>query len=115
MQFMLAMIGDEARWEQMSPEEMQAFGEGIDAYNDELRKAGAWVTGAGLQGKDTAKTVRFGADGEPTVTDAPFSDAREQLGGWWIVECDSVDEAVEWAKKAPMGDGALEVRPLVSE
>jgi hypothetical protein len=113
MQFMLGMMGDEARWEQMSPEEMEAFDKRITSYNDELRAAGAWVTGAGLQGKDTAKTVRFADSGEPTVADGPFSDAREQLGGWWIIECDSIDEAVEWAKKAPMSDGALEVRPLV--
>jgi hypothetical protein len=115
MQFMLGMVGDEARWEQMSPEEMEAFDKRITSYNDELRAAGAWVTGAGLQGKDTAKTVRFGDSGEPTVADGPFSNAREQLGGWWIIECDSVDEAVEWAKRAPFDDGALEVRPLVSE
>jgi hypothetical protein len=49
MQFMLGMMGDEARWEQMSPEEMQAFDKSINAYNDELRKTGAFVSGAGLQ------------------------------------------------------------------
>jgi hypothetical protein len=113
MKFILAMYVDEAIWEKMSPEQMSAFGERIDAFNQALRDNGAWISAEGLDGRHTAKTLRFEAAGTPVTTDGPFSDAREQLGGFWVIDCADADEAVRWAAKAPMETGAIEVRPLV--
>jgi hypothetical protein len=115
MQFMLAMIGDEKEFENLSPEELQAFVEDIDAFNTKLTEAGALVSGVGLQDRTTAKTVRFSGSSQPAVTDGPFYDAREQLGGFWIVECASIDEAAGLAESLPLHSGAVEIRPVVPE
>jgi hypothetical protein len=115
MQFMLAMIGDEAVWQDMAPEEMQAFAEDVDAFNTKIQEAGQLVSAAGLDARTTARTLRFSGSSQPLVTDGLFSDAREQLGGWWVVECDSIDEAVKVAENIPLSSGAVEVRPLVAE
>jgi hypothetical protein len=114
MRYVLSMIGDESAWLNQTPEEMQATIERVEAFNAELTEAGAMVSGEGFDELAKAKTVRF-KGGSPVVSDGPFSDAQEQVGGFWIIECAGIDEAVEWAKKAPMDDGAVEVRPLVSE
>lgn len=113
MKFILSMYVDETVWEKMSPEQMAAFGERIDAFNQALRDNGAWITAEGLDGRHTAKTLRFDGAGAPVTTDGPVSDAREQLGGFWVIDCADADEAVRWAGKAPMDSGAIEVRPLV--
>ncbi len=60
-----------------------------------------------------ARTLRWGEAGKPVATDGPFAESKEQLGGFWILECGNLDEAVEWAGKAPIRNGALEVRPIV--
>jgi hypothetical protein len=96
----------------MTPEQAQAFDERVTAFNDELRKSGAWVSGEGLGEPSAAKTVRF-ADGKPSVKDGPASDKREQFGGFWIIEAPSLEDAVAWGKKAPLNSGAIEVRELV--
>lgn len=112
MKYILSMISDYAEWEAMTPEQAQTFDERITTFNDDLRKAGAWVSGEGLGEPSSAKTVRF-EGGTPTVKGGPATDAREQLGGFWIIEAASLDEATDWGKKAPMTSGALEVRALV--
>ena len=114
MQYMLLLIGEEPNWEDISPEEMQTTIDEMGKYNDELKEAGAMVTGDGLRERATGRVVRFSADGESTVTDGPFAETKEQLMGFWIIECANRDEALAWTRKAPLRDGAIEVRPLVS-
>jgi hypothetical protein len=114
VKYILQMIVDERNWEALTPDEFAQFDTRINALNDELRSAGAWVSGEGLDSQAAAKTVRF--DGESqTVTDGPASTATEQLGGFWIIEADSPDAAIAWAQKVPLTSGAIEVRPLVAE
>ena len=116
MQYMLLLIGEEPNWEDVSPEEMQKTLDQMKRYNDELKEAGAMVSGHGLRERATASVVRFGAGGETTVTDGPFAETKEQLMGFWIVESANLDEALAWARKAPLGEGeAIEVRPLVED
>jgi hypothetical protein len=117
MQYLLGLIGEEPNFEEISPDEMQATIELMDRYNQELKDAGAWVTGAGLRERATASVVRFplGEDGEATVTDGPFAETKEQLMGFWIIECANLDEALAWTRKAPLQGVAVEVRPLVEE
>jgi hypothetical protein len=109
VKYILAMIGDETRFQRMPPEEVQVEVDRIEAFNKELTDAGAMVSGEGLDERSKAKTVRPGAQ----VIDGPYSDAAEQMVGFWIIEAASDDAALEWARKAPLDGGAIEVRPLV--
>jgi hypothetical protein len=115
MPYLLALIGDEPNFEELSPDEMQATIDEMDKYNKELEAAGAMVTGAGLAERATGTTIRFGPGGETTVTDGPFAETKEQLAGFWIIQAADLDEALEWAKKVPLEDGAIEVRPLIMD
>ena len=118
MKYLLGLIGDEREthaWEEISPEEMQAVYEQMNAFNEEMERAGVLVLAAGLDRSDTATTVRFGAGGEREVTDGPFAETKEWLAGFWVIECADLDEALGWVRKAPMEDGKIEVRPLITE
>jgi hypothetical protein len=82
------------------------------AYYAALLAAGAFVTGAPLKGVETATTVRL-KNGKRHVQDGPFAEAKEQLGGFMILELPSLDSALEWAARCPAAStGALEVRPM---
>jgi hypothetical protein len=115
MQYMFLLIGEEPNWEDVSPEEMQTTLDEMEKYNDQLKEAGAMIGGHGLRERATATVVRFDQNGEPTVTDGPFAETKEQLMGFWIIEAANLDEALEWTKKAPLRGEAIEVRPLVEE
>jgi hypothetical protein len=113
MQYMLLIYDDETTWRGFSEEERNALMGEYGAYTDELRKAGAYVAGDALQPIGTATTVRL-RDGEQLVTDGPFAETKERLGGYYLVDVDSIDEAVEWAAKIPSARyGSIEVRPIV--
>jgi hypothetical protein len=113
MQYMLLIYGDERSWESRSDEErgrmMQAYG----SFTQELRDSGAMIAGDALESTQTATTVRVQND-ETLTTDGPFAETKEQLGGYYLVEADSLDEAIEWAAKIPGArHGSVEVRPVV--
>ncbi|MBA2255448.1 MAG: YciI family protein [Chloroflexi bacterium] len=114
MKYILQMIVDESAWQNLTPEQMQPMIDEMERFNDQLRNGGAWVSGEGLDFSSNAKTVRV-TDGERTVTDGPYGSAQEQLGGLWIIEAESIDDAVRWAKQVPMTNGSIEVRGLVPE
>ena len=81
--------------------------EEMTKYNEELVKAGVMLAGDGLHPSSKGARVRF--DGrERTVTDGPFTEVKELIAGYWVWECDSREEAVEWLKRAPF-DGGVEV------
>lgn len=113
MKYMLQMVADESAWQSLRPDEMQPMIEAMERYNDELRSAGAWVSGEGLDYSGNARTVRAD-NGERSVEEGPHRQGAEQLAGFWIIEAAGIDEAVDWAKRIPMTNGAIEVRPLVS-
>jgi len=95
-----------------SEADMQQMFKDVDVVNDELRKTGAWVFGGGLEAPDTA-TVVNGAGGTVTTTDGPFTESKEQVGGFWVIEAPDLDAALEWARKATVAcRGAIEVRPF---
>ena len=84
----------------------------MGAFNDELVKAGVMLAGDGLRASSHGKRVRFDK-GAKTVLDGPFAETKELVAGFWIWEVASVDEAVEWLKRAPFGGGAeVEIRPF---
>ena len=81
-------------------------------YNDELIKAGVMLAGDGLYPSSKGKRVRFSGD-QKTVIDGPFAETKELIAGYWIWQVRSMDEAVEWLKRAPFGGGTeIEIRPI---
>ncbi|HET7574041.1 MAG TPA: YciI family protein [Solirubrobacterales bacterium] len=114
MQFMLSLISEERDWEDVTPEEVKKNLAEMGQFNAELTEVGAMVTGAGLQERATGTTVHYSED-DPVVTDGPFAETKEQLAGFWMIECESLDEALAWAKKIPLQDGHVEIRPLVAD
>ena len=114
MKFMLLLWGDEGHWADMSEEESAAEMARWEEYSNQLIAARAMVSGEGLQPSATSKTLRV-ENGEPVVTDGPFAETKEQLGGFYVIECESLDDALEWAAKVPSAErGSTEVRPVIS-
>jgi hypothetical protein len=112
MQYLLMLYADESGWDRLSPAEQQAGMAAYAAYTEALAKAGALVGGNRLQGVDTATTVRL-ADGKPLVQDGPYAEAREQIGGYYLIEAADLDAALAWAARCPgAGHGTIEVRPV---
>ena len=86
--------------------------EAMGRYNEELVKAGVMLAGEGLQPSSTGARVRFGG-GRPTVTDGPFTETKELIAGFWLIQAASREEAIEWVSRAPFSGGAeLEVRQV---
>ena len=111
--FLVSVIGDEDWTAQAKPEEFEKMVADMNAYNEQLEEAGVMVDGQGLAPSANAKTLRYGEDGKVVVTDGPFSESKEQLGGYWVFETKDLDEAIDWARKAPMAGGTLEIRQIV--
>ena len=115
MKYFMAVIGNAETWQALGPEETRAIYERMDVFNREMIDAGVLVSGAGLKDPSHSRTVRFDAAGRSVVTDGPFAEAKEQLAGYWVIECASEDEALGWATRAPMESSVIEVRPLEDE
>ena len=82
-------------------------------YNEQLVNAGIMKAGEGLHPSSKGKRVRFAGGGKTTVFDGPFAETKELVAGFWLWEVKSMDEAVEWLKRAPFEGGAeLEIRPV---
>jgi hypothetical protein len=113
MKYLLALIGEEGGMEDASPEEMKAVMDQWAAYGKDAVEKGAFIAGEGLQPSETASTVRIEEGNEPTVTDGPFAESKEQLGGFYLLECKDLDEALEYAKRIPLQNGWVEVRPVM--
>jgi hypothetical protein len=110
--FMVSLIGDESWVEEATPKEIEQMLSEMNEFNDELKEAGVWDSADGLGPTSMAKTLRYGKDGKPVVTDGPFAESKEQIAGYWIFDCKDLDEAVEWVKRSPIRDGAVEIRPI---
>jgi hypothetical protein len=114
MKYLFALIGDESRFADRTPEEGQEVMKAWDAFTTETKDAGAFLGGEGLQPSATATSVKIDEQGgEPIVTDGPFAETKEQLGGFYLLDCSDLDEAIAWAKKIPMPGGTVEIRPVM--
>jgi hypothetical protein len=111
--FLISMADDESLMDDVDPKFMEQIVADMNAYNEELEKAGVFVQGEGLGPSSMSRTLRYGEEGKPVVTDGPFTESKEQIAGFWIFECKDIDEAVKWAEKAPIKSGRIEVRPIV--
>lgn len=96
----------------MTPEEIQPIYEAVERFNSEVQEAGKWVFAGGLEPIEAATTVDNTA-GQKLVTDGPWSESKEFLGGFWIIKAADLDEALEWAQRGSAAcAGKVEVRPF---
>jgi hypothetical protein len=113
MKYLLALIVDESGYAEATPEQRQESMKAWDAYTNEAIEAGVHLGGEGLQPSETATTVKIQESGDPIVSDGPFAETKEQLGGYYLLDCANLDDALAWAKKIPMPSGTVEVRPVM--
>ncbi|MBL8155945.1 MAG: YciI family protein [Anaerolineae bacterium] len=110
MQYMCLIYGNEAN---QTPEQIQAEMAAYNAFTAMVRDRGAFVSAEALHPTNAATTVRV-RDGKRVTTDGPFAETKEQLGGFYIVNCKDLDEAIELASHIPgAASGSIEIRPVV--
>ena len=117
MKFAMLICGDDDVWGNLSPAEEQDVMKEIYGWFEKWQPTGKIADGgAELQNRRTAKTIRRGPDGEPVVTDGPYLELKEIVGGIVLLECDTIDEAVQIAAEWPSSGGmsAIEVRPVLN-
>jgi hypothetical protein len=113
MKYLLSFVVEERSMEDASPEEMRDAMERWNAFDREAIERGALIACEPLEDSSAATTVHIREDGERIVTDGPFAESKEQLGGFALLECEDLDEALELAHKVPMGSGSIEIRPVM--
>jgi hypothetical protein len=115
MALYMLLIHDQDVWETLSEDEQNAIDEEYAAFIRELRHQGRLVSTHELQPKATAATLRV-RGGKTLVTDGPYAETKEALGGYFLIEAESFDEAISWAAKIPTARfGVVEVRPVVTQ
>jgi hypothetical protein len=113
MVYMLMIYAAEADWVHQRAAEMGRTMEGHQALENDLRGRGKFRGGGGLALVDSATTIRY-RGGKPTITDGPFAETKEQLGGFYLVEAENLDEALAYAKRIPgVENRAIEVRSFL--
>jgi hypothetical protein len=113
VQYMLLIYDDEQVWAGLSEAERGKIFEEYGAFTESIRESGNFVTGAPLQPTSAATSVRL-RESEQLVTDGPFAETKEQLGGYYLIEAENVDEAIEIAGRIPSAKlGTIEVRPVL--
>lgn len=112
MVYMLMIYCDEADWAYKSPDELVPTLAAHKSLEDDMRAAGKFCGGGGLALTDSAKTVRF-RGGKATVVDGPFAETKEQFGGFYLVEAETIDEALAYARRIPgVENRDIEVRAV---
>ena len=109
-QYLLSVWHDDDYEVDFSTPDAQRRGAQVGAFNAELERAGAWVFGVGLEPASSAMVIRPG-DGV-SMTDGPYAESKEQMGGFWMIQAPDVDAALDWARKAAAAcEGPVELRP----
>jgi len=112
VKFMALIYADQSAWESFSEVDREAAYEQYRAFATEAGEAGVMVGGDELASTRDATTVRIRND-ETLVTDGPYAEVKEALGGYFLLECESMDDALDWAARIPGAEhGAIEVRPV---
>lgn len=113
MRYLLMIYTNEQEDAQATEKEQEAIMNEYYAYTNEVRERGLLQAGEALQPTTTATTVRV-RNGNTVTTDGPFAETKEQLGGFYLLECEDLDQAIEYAAKIPGARrGSIEVRPLI--
>lgn len=112
MQYILLIYGEEQIYASWTKEQYDACISDHGKYGEELTKAGVLRGGFELRPSNEATSLRF-TKGKPKTFDGPFAETKEQLGGYYVIEVENLEQALEWAEKMPcMDHGTVEVRPL---
>ena len=113
MKFLAIIYNDESQYANATPEDIAATFQAHGEFGEAADKAGVFGGGEGLQPTATATTVRV-RDGERMLTDGPYAETKEQIGGYYVLECKDLDDALSWAARIPEAkSGAIEVRPVM--
>jgi hypothetical protein len=113
MKYAFTIYRDESEMETATPEQMQEMSRAYRDVTEEMQQKGVLLAGDGLYPTATATTIRV-RDGHRDVTDGPFAETKEQLGGFYVLDCRDLDEAIEWAAKIPGSQiGSVEIRPVL--
>jgi len=113
MKFLAIIYNDESQYADATPEDIGAIFAAHGEFGEAAGKAGVFAGGEGLQPVATATTVRV-RDGERMLTDGPYAETKEQLGGYYLLDCKDLDDALSWAARIPEAKtGAVEVRPVM--
>jgi hypothetical protein len=112
MKYLLTFVVAEGAMDS-SPEEMRDALERWSAFDQEAVDAGAMIACEPLEESSTSRTLRVAPGAQPVLTDGPFAESKEQLGGFCLLECANADEALEWARKVPLREGSIEIRPIM--
>jgi hypothetical protein len=114
-QYLVSVWHDDDYVVDFSSDTMQRIVAQVDAYNHELESAGVWVFAGGLHPASSATVVRSNG-GEISMTDGPYAESKEQMGGFWVIEVPDMDAALDWAGRAAAAcEGPVEVRPFEGE
>jgi hypothetical protein len=113
MKYLMSFVVEEGGTEDASPEEMREAMERWSAFDREAVEKGALIACEPLENSSAATTVHLRDDGERIVADGPFAETKEQVGGFCLLECANLDEALEWANKVPLRSGSIEIRPVM--
>ena len=112
MQYMLMIFANESGWTRMTPSEQQQGMAAYLAFTEALKKSGALVSSHRLQSVSSATTVRV-ANGKSQVLNGPYAEAKEQFGGYYLIDAPDLDAAISWAARCPgAAHGVVEVRPV---
>ena len=112
MKFLALIYSDESAWDSLGDADRSSMIEQYMAFSREAEAAGVVLGGAELAPTRSATTVRV-REGQTAVTDGPYAEAKEALGGYYLFECESLDEALDWSARIPGAQhGAIEVRPV---
>lgn len=115
MKYMCLICSPEDYYSRLSEEALGALYQGYEDYHQAVTDAGVLVDSNRLQPSSTATSVRV-RDGETLTTDGPFADTKEQCGGYYLLDCADLDEALAWAARIPSATyGTIEVRPVMEE
>jgi hypothetical protein len=113
VKYLALIYGDESLWADATPEQIGEIFAAHGAFGEAATKAGVFGGGEGLEGSNTATLVRV-RDGERMLTDGPFAETKEQIGGYYLLDCKDLDEALHWAAQIPEAKtGTIEVRPVM--
>jgi hypothetical protein len=114
MKFLMAIYGNDEKWASVGPDELPKLIEATDAHNKALVDSGELIGAFGVAEPVNAKTVRIAPDGTRVVSDGPYIETKEYLGSFYVVDCDSLERALEIAAEMPSATFAeIEVRPLM--
>ncbi len=113
MKYLLSVWHDADYEVDLDSDDTQRMFAQVGRFNEELQAAGAWVFADGLEPASTATVVRPATGGEITLTDGPYAESKEVMGGFWIIEAADLDAALDWARRGALAcEGPVEVRPF---